>query len=74
MKHQFLNIYDRKAKIQGTFQVYQIGEDRATCCGITTGRSQNQIKVEQTHAFNHFPSVVYSFRMPHTTPTTIPDR
>ena len=36
----FLNIYDRKAKIQGTFQVYQIGEDRAACCGITTGRSQ----------------------------------
>ena len=40
LKHQFLNIYDRKAKIQGTFQVYQIGEDRAACCGITTGRSQ----------------------------------
>ena len=74
MKHQFLNIYDRKAKIQGTFQVYQIGEDRATCGGMTTGRSQNQIKVERTHAFNHFPSVVYYFRMPHTTPRTIPDR
>ena len=26
-KHQFLNIYDRKANIQGTFQVYQIGEN-----------------------------------------------
>ena len=27
------------------FQVYQVGEDRAACCGITTGRSQksNQI-------------------------------
>ena len=33
-------LYDRKAKIQGTFQVYQVGEDRAACCGITTGRSQ----------------------------------
>ena len=39
-----------------------------------TGLSQNQIKVERTHAFNHFPSVVYSFRKPHTTPRTIPDR
>ena len=35
---------------------------------------KNQIKVERTHAFNHFPSVVYSFRKPHTTPRTIPDR
>ena len=33
-------MYGRKAKIQGTFQVYQKGEDRAGCCGITTGRSQ----------------------------------
>ena len=37
-------------------------------------RVKNQIKVELTHAFNHFPSVVYSFRKPHTTPRTIPDR
>ena len=54
--------------------MYQIGEDGAACCGLTTGRSQNEIKVERTHALNHFPSVVYSFRMPHTTPRTIPDR
>ena len=48
-KHQFLNIHDRKAKIQGTFQVYQIGEDRAVRWGITTGRRvKNQIKVERT--------------------------
>ena len=34
---------------------------------------KNQIKVEWTHAFNHFPRVMYSFRKPHTTPRTIPD-
>ena len=36
----FKNIYDHTAKIQGTFQVYQIGEVRAACCllfGMTTG-------------------------------------
>ena len=35
-------MYDHTAKIQGTFQVYQIGEDRATfsvLVGITTGRN-----------------------------------
>ena len=48
----------------------------AACCilfGIQVG-VRNQIRVEQTHAFYHFPSVLYSFRKPHTTPRTIPDR
>ena len=43
LKHQFLNIYDRKAKRQGTFQVYQIGEDRVACCGITTGKIKSKL-------------------------------
>ena len=49
---------------------------RAGCCvlfGIQV-RVISKIRFEQTHAFYHFPSVVYSLRKPHTTPRTIPDR
>ena len=36
-------MYDRKAKIRGTFQVYQIGEDRAVFLRYND-RSESKIK------------------------------
>ena len=57
--------------------MYQIGEDRVACCvlfGITTGRSQKSNQSWRNSCLYHFPSVVYSFRKPYTTPRTIPDR
>ena len=49
---------------------------RAGCCvlfGIQV-RVISNIRVEQTHAFYHFLSVVDSLRKPYTTPRTLPDR
>ena len=48
-------MYAHTAKIQGTFQVYQIGENRAACCvlpGKTTGRSSGGVGGATSHTFS----------------------
>ena len=71
--NQFLNIYDSKANYKEHFKCTRSMKiARPVAVQLQVG-VKNQIKVEWTHAFNHFPRLMYSFRKPHTTPRTIPD-
>ena len=70
-KHQFLNIYDRTAKIQGKFQM------RAACCvlfGITIGWGHKSNQSWTNSCLLPLSKCGVFFRKPHTTPRTIPDR